>query len=163
MGKDLPYQHIPEPPVTFDGRAVIVRLIDGLGFRYRWATEDLRESDYDFQPADDVRSIRQLMDHIWDLVHWINHNMTGVKADRPNAMVDVRSTTLRTLLSLRQKLLEIENETIAKFTINKLPIWNYINGPLADALTHVGQINSFRRMAGNPIPRVNVFKGVGRK
>jgi len=34
-----------------------------------------------------------------------------------------------------------------------------INGPLADALTHVGQINSFRRINGNPCKKVNVFNG----
>ena len=74
-----------------------------------------------------------------------------------------RKTTLKTLVSLREKLLASDNDTVAQFTIHKQPIWNFINGPLADALTHVGQINSFRRMAGNPVPKVNVFKGLGRE
>ena len=39
------------------------------------------------------------------------------------------------------------------------PFWNMINGPLADALTHVGQINSWRRLAGNPAPKADVFRG----
>jgi hypothetical protein len=34
-----------------------------------------------------------------------------------------------------------------------------INGPLADALTHVGQINAFRRLAGNPTPKARLFTG----
>ena len=37
-----------------------------------------------------------------------------------------------------------------KNTSRKLPFWYWINGPLADALTHVGQITSWRRIAGNP-------------
>jgi hypothetical protein len=40
------------------------------------------------------------------------------------------------------------------------PIWYLINGPLADALTHVGQINAWRRLAGNPCPKVSVFLGL---
>jgi hypothetical protein len=44
--------------------------------------------------------------------------------------------------------------------ISDYPLWNLLNGPLADAINHVGQIVSFRRSAGNPIPAgVNVFRG----
>ena len=40
------------------------------------------------------------------------------------------------------------------------PFWNAINGTVADALYHVGQVVSHRRAAGNPIdPQVNVFVG----
>ena len=40
------------------------------------------------------------------------------------------------------------------------PIWNLINGPITDAIYHCGQIVSFRRSSGNPIPPgVNVFLG----
>jgi hypothetical protein len=34
-----------------------------------------------------------------------------------------------------------------------------INGPISDALTHVGQVNSFRRLSGNPVSPANVFSG----
>lgn len=40
------------------------------------------------------------------------------------------------------------------------PLWNLINGPLSDFIYHSGQIVSFRRSSGNPIPKgVNVFIG----
>jgi hypothetical protein len=45
-------------------------------------------------------------------------------------------------------------------TIDGRPFWHVINGPIADALTHVGQVNSFRRLAGNPTPKANVFLGL---
>mgnify|MGYP006092578213 FL=1 len=45
-------------------------------------------------------------------------------------------------------------------TFRKLPFWYWINGPLSDALTHVGQINSWRIIAGNPqLKGVNLFIG----
>jgi len=45
-------------------------------------------------------------------------------------------------------------------TSRKLPFWYWINGPLSDALTHVGQINSWRIIAGNPqLKGVNLFIG----
>jgi hypothetical protein len=40
------------------------------------------------------------------------------------------------------------------------PVWNLLNGPLADAIYHTGQVVSFRRTSGNPIQKgVNVFVG----
>lgn len=40
------------------------------------------------------------------------------------------------------------------------PLWILINGPLADALWHSGQVATLRRAAGNPMPKgVNVFLG----
>ena len=44
---------------------------------------------------------------------------------------------------------------------SQFPIWNLINGPITDAIYHTGQVVSFRRTSGNPIPKgVNVFLGV---
>lgn len=38
--------------------------------------------------------------------------------------------------------------------------FHFINGPIADALTHLGQIVSWRRINGNTQPKdINPFKG----
>ena len=40
------------------------------------------------------------------------------------------------------------------------PFWNLLNGPIADALWHVGQVVTFRRSSGNPLPKgVSVLQG----
>jgi hypothetical protein len=45
-------------------------------------------------------------------------------------------------------------------TKQEFPFWNLINGPIADAIWHVGQVVSFRRSSGNPLPQgVNVLTG----
>lgn len=45
-------------------------------------------------------------------------------------------------------------------TKSELPFWNQINGPISDALWHIGQVVSFRRSSGNPFsPRVSVLTG----
>ena len=33
------------------------------------------------------------------------------------------------------------------------PFWNMINGPIADAIYHTGQVVAFRRASGNPIQK----------
>ena len=46
------------------------------------------------------------------------------------------------------------------FGATKMPFWNNINGPIADAIWHCGQIASYRRISGNPInSKVNHFTG----
>ncbi len=42
---ELPYREIPDPPENYTPGTVVSRLVDGLGFRYYWATEGLREED----------------------------------------------------------------------------------------------------------------------
>jgi len=43
---------------------------------------------------------------------------------------------------------------------SEYPFWNNINGPIADALWHTGQIVMLRRASGNPFnSKVSVFSG----
>ena len=42
---ELPYAQIPEAPNEYTVGGVVSRMIDGLGFRYYWATEGLRSED----------------------------------------------------------------------------------------------------------------------
>ena len=40
------------------------------------------------------------------------------------------------------------------------PFWNEINGPISDALWHIGQVVTFRRSSGNPFnSKVSVLSG----
>lgn len=44
---------------------------------------------------------------------------------------------------------------------SEYPFWNLINGPIADAIYHSGQLVSYRRSSGNPMnPNVSVFRGI---
>ena len=45
LSQSLPYSSITAPGESFSAGTVAARMIDGLGFRYFWATEGLRESD----------------------------------------------------------------------------------------------------------------------
>jgi hypothetical protein len=42
----------------------------------------------------------------------------------------------------------------------EFPFWNILNGPVDDALWHVGQVITFRRSSGNPYNnKASVFTG----
>ena len=159
---------IPTPPSAFDGSAVLLRLLDGLAFRYFWATEGLRASDFEFRPAPDCMSALELQRHILQLVFMIQQTV-GDHATREQFASQepaaVRAKTLAQLELVRSELESLGDDALAEHRVLKrdgsfFPVWNILNGPLADAFTHIGQLNSWRRLNGNPPPRANVFEGV---
>lgn len=164
---ELPYHEIPAPPEDARGATVMLRVVDGLGFRYRWATEGLREQDADFRPGADCMTLRELLHHIARLVAWLDAHAGGEPmGDIARELPALRQATLGRIVALRTRLLTLSDAQLAalriagtKETVAPLPFWNMLNGPLADALTHVGQVNAWRRLAGNPVPRADVFRG----
>ena len=53
---ELPYHDVPQPPDTYTAGNVLSRFMDGLGFRYRWATEGLTDQDLAFRICESGRS-----------------------------------------------------------------------------------------------------------
>jgi hypothetical protein len=163
----LPYHSIPEPPGELTANSVLVRAVDGLGFRYRWATEGLREEDYVFRPCPTSMSVRELLNHIHRCVSITDHYLGGEKPGRPDfaTLAEAREKTLEKIWGLRERIGGMTPDQLAacsyysKHYGREFPVWNMINGPLSDALTHVGQINSWRRINGNPVPAASVFLG----
>ncbi len=162
---DLPYVSIPEPPERVRGASVLARLVDGLAFRYRWATEGLRPADAPFRPGPESMSLHELMAHVARLVSWVDGQLGGQASPSfADDLPGLRRQTLNHLGRLRARLLDMDDAALGQHRIvssrgDSLPFWNVVNGPLADALTHVGQINAWRRLAGNPSPRADVFRG----
>lgn len=156
MGK---YHRIPNYPNNLSSTSVLTRLLDGLGFRFYWATEGLRPNDYAFRPAEDTMSIGELVIHIWELMNWVSSSALKKPYRKPENGAAAREEALIIIHDLREKMLAMSDDDLKKLLILRKPFWHLINGPFSDALTHTGQINSFRRLAGNPVARANVFKG----
>ena len=164
---ELPYYRIPEAPKSVTANTVLIRLLDGLGFRYRWATEGLRAEDMEFQPCSTSMKVWELLAHIHKLLIVSEGFITGKELEKisPVSLDERRKKTLDTVVRIREALLELDDEYLENrmysppWDEGEFPIWNLINGPLSDALTHVGQIASWRRINDNPILRARVFHG----
>ena len=167
---ELPYKEIPSYPANYTQGTVISRMIDGLGYRYYWATENLRRSDFDFRPDTLARSTFETMEHIYGLSFMILNASKNQVNERRNLFQmtanELRSATLDNLKLASEEIVLVDsmeelNILFQSSTGRKaLPFWHVLNGPLADAIYHTGQIVSFRRTSGNPMnPKVNVFMG----
>jgi len=166
---ELPYAQIPEAPETYTAGSVVSRMIDGLGFRYYWATEGLRAEDLKFKPNEEARTTEQTIDHILGLTQVILNSALGVPNGEPQPEMTFEQKRAKTLKNIQQaSQIFIKETDLSKFTIvfqrgeqkTEFPFWNQINGPISDALWHVGQVVSFRRSSGNPFPKgVSVLRG----
>jgi len=153
------YYRIPTYPDHVSATSVLTRLLDGLGFRFYWATEGLRAEDYAFRPAKDTMNIEELVTHVWELMNWVSSSALNKPYEEPKDGPAARGEALRIIHDLRETMLSMSEGDLGKLHIRDKPFWNLINGPFSDALTHTGQINSFRRLAGNPVAGANVFLG----
>jgi hypothetical protein len=169
---ELPYAEIPKPAESYTAGSVVSRMLDGLGFRYYWATEGLRSEDLAYRPGGLARSTEETLDHILDLSQVIVNSALGVPNGVPQPEMTFEEKRKKTLLNIQQaSQIFIKETDLSKFTIvfkrgdqtTEFPFWNQINGPISDALWHVGQVVSFRRSSGNPFPKgVSVLRGIRR-
>ena len=168
----LPYYEIPEYPESFTAETVVARMIDGLGFRYYWATEGLRAEDLAYRPGENTRTSEETIDHILGLTNMILNSVkqqpNGAGGTEPPATFEAKRRRTLENLETASNILKNGGGTLADYPIvferggqrSEMPFWNQINGPIADALWHVGQVVSFRRASGNPFnSKVNVFQG----
>lgn len=174
MAQDYPFSSIPQAPKNFSASNSICRMIQGLGFRYHWATEGLRAEDLEYRPSDEAQSTLGTIQHIYSLSITIlnaakNKVSEGPRPIPPDRLDELRTATLDYLQESAELFLNFNEDELYELNIiferggkqSKFPIWNLINGPISDALYHTGQVVSFRRTSGNPISKgVNVFLGV---
>ena len=161
MEEKLPYHEIPEHEVEYTAGTVVARMVDGLGFRYYWATEGLRAEDLAFKPSDEARTTNETKDHIYRLTKVIYNsaikepnNRTAKDEDltfeekrkRTLVMLEKAANIFRAATDLKEHtIIFLREENSSEF-----PFWNQINGPIEDAVWHCGQVISFRRSSGNP-------------
>ena len=140
-----------------------------LKIKHKKKPENLSEEDIKFRPHSTSMSIEEVNSHIFDLLDSTFRVFGGEKQNKDSltSFQQIRKKSLLVLEDLSERLKKMSDEDlleIEKKTSRKLPFWYWINGPLADALTHVGQITSWRRIAGNPqLKGLNVFIGTSDK
>ena len=162
-----PYQTLPNPPSDLSEGAILARLLDGIGFRYHTATEGLTMNEINFRPTKESMDMSELLLHIYQLISWTStaFKLPYTRKKEYTDFAELRKETLELCQQFSQFLQYLSASDIVKVSVYlkrkdlQFSFWYLINGPLADALTHIGQVNSWRRIAGNPIPKISPFTG----
>jgi hypothetical protein len=171
--KPLPYHEITEETKSYSAGTVAARMIDGLGFRFYWATEGLRIQDLNYKPANDARTTFETITHIHEMsiliVNSTTQTVNPAEAKKPKLSFDqMRKEALENFKKASDILKAASDKDLQNFKLMlkttdqyiEFPFWNQINGPIEDCLWHVGQVVAFRRASGNPFTeKVSVLTG----
>jgi hypothetical protein len=106
-----------------------------------------------FRAAPDTRTPGEILAHIGDLFDWALSLANNKQTWRNSPALTWEEGTVRFFAAL-----EAFDRRLASDEPLGCPVDNLFQGPIADALTHVGQINLLRRMAGCPVRGENYFR-----
>lgn len=157
----LPFYEIPKFEENYTAQTTTARMIAGLGFRFYWATEGLREKDIQYRPTKESNSVKETIVHVYNMSAWIlrltETNFTQPKKVDEMNFQEMRAQTLLNYEALMKRILTVND---IKELALKTTFFQIINGPISDSIWHSGQIVSFRRITGNPInPNISHFTG----
>ena len=162
---DLPYYEVPDYPEEFTAGTMAARMVDALGFRYYWATDSLTDKDLAYKANEDGRSTEETIKHIYDLSRIIVNSTLKEPNTRVDEDLTYEEMRAKTLINLKTAADILRtSDDISQYKIifgeQEFPFWNQVNGPIADAIWHCGQIVIYRRTTGNPInSKVSHFSG----
>ena len=134
-------------------RDLLRHTVATLAYRGGKAVRDAPPAFAAFRAGETTRTPAQILAHICDLVEWAAALARGEKTwnDRPPQTWEA---DVQRFFDALQKL--------EGFLASDAPLGNeaerLFQGPIADALTHVGQIAMLRRMAGSPMRGENYFR-----
>jgi hypothetical protein len=124
-----------------------------LDYRGRKAFSEVPDGFSDVRMAPGSRSAGEILSHICDVLDWAlimakeKHVWRETTPKAWNEDVERFTTALAALDSF-----------IASGAPLQAPIEKLFQGPIADALTHVGQIAMMRRLVGAPLKGENYFR-----
>lgn len=129
-----------------DARVLLRHVVATLAYRGGKSLRDAPAGFGDFQAGEATRTPLQILTHMGDLMDWVLSQAAGSEtwSDAPPGAWDEEVDRFFRGLAAFDDYLE-SSEPLAKHESS------LFQGALADALTHVGQINMLRRLAGSPV------------
>src|SRR5271155_652661 len=113
----------------------------------RGATEEFAR----FRATNSCRTPAELLAHLGDLMDWSLSQAQGAPKWQPNPVLPWDEGKARFFASLKSFDDFLASDATLQFSAKKM-----FQGPIADVLTHIGQIAILRRMAGVPIKGENL-------
>ena len=136
-----------------DGKTELLRhTLATLAYRGGKAVRGAPPGFAEFRAGDTTRTPAQIVAHIGDLLDWALGLAEGKRAWNDSPPVTWERGADRFFAALATLDRRLASDVPLACTPEKL-----FQGPIADALTHVGQVAMLRRMAGGPVRGENYF------
>ncbi|TFG66142.1 MAG: hypothetical protein E4H28_02700 [Gemmatimonadales bacterium] len=130
-------------------RRLLRHFLAAIAYRTQKAVRDAPDEFADFRAAPGVRTPHQLVRHMSDVLGYARTTFQGGtwRARTLSGFSEEIARFHQLLGSLGE---DIETADFGRVTPGQL-----LQGPLADAMTHAGQLAMLRRLSGSPIPPEN--------
>jgi hypothetical protein len=138
-----------------DDRALIRHFLAALAYRTQKAIRGAPAAYWDYSAGNQVRTPREILGHMTSLMGYTTTLFQGGSYPfRPGQLESVDAEVARFHEMVGRVADHVDNDDLpADLTLERL-----LQGPLADAMTHVGQLAMLRRMEGTPIPPENFLR-----
>lgn len=127
-----------------DYRTSIRHTLATLGYRTGWALTDIPDNYPDFKPGNEAMSPSEIMLHMADLMQGPNNHFKG-KEYVPIEVEGFENRVKRFFIELEEL-----DKTVANAEIDRDKLLKMFQGPMIDAMTHVGQLMVIHRLCGHP-------------
>jgi hypothetical protein len=127
-------------------RELLRHTVATLAYRAEKVLRDVPDGFPELRASPATRTPFQIVVHLGDLMEWAERMARGERRWQHVACKDFREAVdrfFRGLAALDQTLANTDGDVLAETAI--------FQGPVADALTHVGQLAMLRGMAGTPV------------
>lgn len=140
-------------PSSNDKRELLRHTVATLAYRGGKALNDAPPDFKDFRVAHGTRTPGEILAHIGDLLDWALSIAIGKQTWHNSTPLPWPDETARFFAALKAFDSYLASDQPLSSPVEKL-----FQGPIADALTHVGQLTMLRRIAGGPIRGENYYK-----
>jgi hypothetical protein len=141
-----------QTPVPDASRQLLRHTVATLAYRGGKALRGAPDDYADFHASETTRTPVQILAHIGDLLDWALSMAKGKQAWRDSSQLPWAAEVERFFASLKA----FDDYLGSDLTLS-VPAEKLFQGPVADALTHVGQLMMLRRLAGAPPRGENYF------
>lgn len=124
-----------------------------LAYRGGKALRDAPAGFADFHGGEGLRTPGQILAHVGDLFDWALSMAMGQQKWQNSTPLPWEHEVARFFATVTKF-----DNFLASSEPVQAPLEKLFQGPIADALTHVGQIAILRRMAGAPVKGENFYK-----
>lgn len=140
-------------PDTVSARDLLRHSLATIAYRCGKALRDAPASFADFHAGESARTPVQILSHVSDLFDWALSLAKGKQSWRDSKP----SPWPREVERFFQSLKNLDDYLAGSDPIHASPE-QLFQGPVADALNHIGQIAMLRRLAGAPIKGENYYQ-----
>jgi len=137
-----------------DVRALLRHLVATLSFRFAVSVNGAPTGFGEHDPGQGAMTPIQIVRHLSKMMRFVRSHFDKTQVVDQPELSDFEAECER----FQESLAHLDESIAAAETLDIAQMKTFLQGPLADALTHIGQLAMLRRLAGSPVEKTNFLR-----